>query len=369
MLIMESTDVNFAALADNIANEFFSKGTPLSDGCVKTAKDNSLTPEEVRRLVEATNRAASLHLLKTADDKKATFTLAQTGLVLSLTHPGEEKEESSEKTASVYEGLRIPARCPERDHFADAVRAQCAVSAAFGQAMSKTAAQDGPSEADALREVFALRRALDERRQEKLAHEACVQDLIDYLASEFSVWNGPDFGKFASECRAVFGRAARPVLSGLSRYLGAPMPHAKTAAAVVDDTTPHMVAMREICSGIRGILRKTAEIAELEAALDHAWGGAKTAAVSLAKTPPINGGAFYPGTTQAAYYANQAAASAAGAAKPSLAVRGVQAVGRFMQNNPRASIGIGAGIYGLSRLNTVYDRFANNINPAMQWQQ
>lgn len=103
MLILPVTEVNFQAYADNIAGDFFGNGTPLADGIVKVAKDMEFTPEEVKRLVEKTNTAASLHLLKSASDRKATFTLAKLEQVLQRVFPVDE--EPLAKTASVYTGI------------------------------------------------------------------------------------------------------------------------------------------------------------------------------------------------------------------------------------------------------------------------
>lgn len=71
MLIMPTTTTDFQALADGIVNDFFSEHVPLADGIAKVAVAREFTPEEVTRLTEKTNMAASLFFLKTAADKKA----------------------------------------------------------------------------------------------------------------------------------------------------------------------------------------------------------------------------------------------------------------------------------------------------------
>ena len=266
MLIMPTTDVNFQALAENITSDFFTNGIPLADGVVKTAKEHSFTPEEVTRLVEKTNTAASLHLLKTADDKKSVFTLAQPELVLQQTHPADT---GVEKTASVYTGI------PNTRHKPKAVK----------QNFTKTASEGSAPEdkdIDAAQAVFIVRKTLEERKLQKMAMEMAVQDKVDYLASEFNVWNGPDFKKFASDCMHVFGRKSVPVLEGLAEYLRLPM--IKTAAdygvcRYIDDRTDHMKAMREICDGLGSLLKMGSEISELEHVLGTLWSGLKRAAV------------------------------------------------------------------------------------------
>ena len=238
MLIMPSTDIDFQALATNISTEFFRDGVSLNDGVVKVAQEMSLTPEEVRRLVEKTNTAASLHLLKTAENRKDTFVLAKTSEVLQSTHPVVDNA-PAEKTASVYRGLpRKPVEAP-----------QVKVAAADTSCDTQTVCQKG----DSTRAIFALRKALDEKKLQKTALECKVQDKIDWLASEFNTFSGgPAFGKFAGECREAFGGLCEPVLSGLARYLHIDEQALEKEAAgrYVDDTTDHMQAMRTICSGL-----------------------------------------------------------------------------------------------------------------------
>ena len=260
MLIMPSTDVNFQALAENITSDFFTNNVPLSDGIVKTAKEHSFTPEEVRRLVEHTNTAASLHLLKTAADKKGTFTLAQVDLVLQETHPAASEEE---KTASVYTGL---------PHTRKAVATHAEMEKAASESLQKTAQKP---QIGAMQAMFTVRKALDEKKLEKTALAFKVQDKLDYLASEFSRWQGPDFNKFATDCRHAFGEKSVPVLEGLAKYLRVPLE--KTAANVdfVDDRTPQIQAMQEVCTGLEGLLKLGSEITELEDVLGKIWGGMK----------------------------------------------------------------------------------------------
>ena len=249
MLILPATNVNFQALAENIAADFFAKGTSLCAGIVKTAKEHSFTPEEVRRLVEKTNTAASIHLLKTAEDKKRSFTLAQPELVLRETHPAAEQVE---KTAA-YHGLPIHKKLPTT--------------------LEKTAAVAAyQPQVDAMQAVFAVRKAIDEKKLEKTALELSVQDKIDYLASEFSKWRALSFTKFAADCTHCFGSTAQPVLNGLARYLNTTLEKtASEPAGIVDDRTSHMQAMRSICAGLGTLVKLGNEITELEACLDNIW--------------------------------------------------------------------------------------------------
>lgn len=263
MLIMPSSDINFQALAENVVKGFFVDGIPLSDGVVKVAREQSLTPEEIKRLVEKANTAASLHLLKTAEDKKGTFALAQTEMILQQTHPARD-EEAEEKTASVYTGLPIQKQLKTRP------------------VMEKAASVQQDDSCPDITTVFTLRKALDEHKLQKVALEQKIQERIDYLASEFNTWNGPDFAKFAAECMAVYGSVCIPVVQGLARYLRVEGPDLEKAAAdlddVIDDTTPHMEAMRQICHGLGESVKLARDIAELEAAERYFMDSLKEAA-------------------------------------------------------------------------------------------
>lgn len=249
MLIMESSNVNFQGHAENIAADFFDRGTPLVDGIVKVAKDNSLNPEEIKRLTEKTNTQASIRFLKTAEDKKATFALADFAQVLTITHPA--AEEKAEKTASVYKGL--PNTRKE----------------VYGPLFEKKAAEevDPAEKIDGMRAIFTLRCEIEKRGLEKVALEQKLTDRLDWLASEFSRYRGPDFAKYASECLAVFGQKARPALDNLARYLEVKIE--KTAAeGMVDDTTKPIQAMREICDGLEELVKLGHEIKVLSSLRD-----------------------------------------------------------------------------------------------------
>ena len=258
MLIMPTTDVNFQALAENITNDFFSNGTPLADGIVKVAKEHEFTPEEVTRLVEKTNTAASIHLLKTAEDKKATFTLAQLELVLQQTHPASDTP--IEKTASVYKGIPHTKK----------LRTHAAMEKAASEAVTEKNANDYSEPVTIEQAVFTLNKAIDEKRMQKIALEQAVQDKIDYLASEFNTWHGPSFSKYASDCQAVYGNKCLPVLEGLAKYLRTTLE--KTASdEIVDDRTELMQAMKTICNGLTDLVKLGSEIGDLEKKLGIVW--------------------------------------------------------------------------------------------------
>ena len=252
MLIMPTTTTDFQALADGIVDDFFRNDVALTDGIAKVAVDREFTPEEVTRLTEKTNTAASLYFLKTAEDKKGSFKLAELEDVLRRTHADDEPGNGDtpagqEKTAE------------------------------SGRNEVSFAVYTGLPRREAPRFDFA---ACFHSRQEKMAMELTVQDGIDFLASEFHVWNGPDFGKFAADSLAAYGDVAMPVLEGLAAYLHIPGDEIQKTAAdthqdYVDDTTLHMKVMEGICDGMSRIVKLSGEIGHLEQSLQDRWKEAK----------------------------------------------------------------------------------------------
>lgn len=258
MLVLPVTEVNFQAYADNIAGDFFGNGTPLADGIVKAAKELEFTPEEVKRLVEKTNTAASLHLLKSASDRKATFTLANLEQVLQRVFPADG--EPLAKAASVYTG--IPATCIARRDFAKA--------AAEEPVQRREARRD----IDGFAALSTINRELDARRLEKISREGAVQDRLNCLCQNFIKRDISQFQKFASECAALYGEKCLPVLDGIARYLRVPLN--KTAAAgFVDDTASEFGMVREICDSLGRIIKLGEEIDHLEKLANGIWEGVK----------------------------------------------------------------------------------------------
>lgn len=262
MLIMPATDVNFQAYAENITGDFFSKGVPLADGVVKTAKEHDFTPEEVKRLVEKTNTAASIHLLKTAEDRKATFTLANLELVLQRTHP---IDTPVIEKAAAYNGI------PNTRKKEQLAKAAAEESTAVGSPASESI--------DYSRALATLETELENRRLEKTALSNSTQKKIDCLAHEFISHNGPDFQKYASDCRELFGKSVIPVLDALAHYLRVPLEKGAMIADdhIIDDTAPNIKEMAGICSALAKLVKLGSEIEYLDKMRTGIIAGAKKA--------------------------------------------------------------------------------------------
>lgn len=255
MLIMPANAKNFQQMAQVIANDFFTRGTSLEDGIVKAAGEYEMTPEEVKRLVEKTNTAASIQLLRSAENKKDSFDLAKFASVITRTHS--TAPASPSPAPSMYTGLpntRDARPAPAEEKTAQETPAPAAVYNTAG--------------------LFAMRQHVDKLKQEKFAGELALRDGIDFLLSEFSAMNGPDFGKFAAESQALFGAAAEVLIPGMASYLRAGEPSEKLAEHhIIDDTTPVMRRMAAVCEGLGKLASLERSIGEAEEALS--WYTAK----------------------------------------------------------------------------------------------
>lgn len=251
MLIMPANAKNFQQMAATIANDFFTRGTTLEDGIVKAAEQFEMTPEEVKRLVEKTNTAASIQLLRSAENKKDSFDLAKFASVIRRTHS--TAPEASAEQERAYSGIPNT-----RDVLPKPVEKTAAEVPVSSEASFSAAS------------LFALRQHIGAMQQEKVAAELAVRDGIDWLLSEFSALNGPDFAKFASEASALYGTAASVVLPGMASYLNAPEGVEKLAeGAFVDDTTPVMRRMASVCEGLAKLASIETNVSE--AAMAERW--------------------------------------------------------------------------------------------------
>lgn len=268
-LLMPSTSKNFVALADEAADELFNNGTTLSSAVADIAKREALNPEEVRRLVEKANVIATVRMLRISTDRKATIALAEVGDVLDLTHPaattsdtesdGAEPMPEQEKTAVLKEH--------RRNAFMDLE----AIFRVHGQVKTAQEFKRNTAHVD----IFKKRRALEEAKMKKVACEIRIKDSIDYLASEFSKYEGPDFEKFAAEVVALHGKKSAPVLASLAQYLRCKADLTKTADYIIDDTTKLHRKIAEVCTGLADILKQESTIATLSKELSDKWNEAK----------------------------------------------------------------------------------------------
>ena len=263
MMILPKTDLDFDKLAQEVADRFFTGDLPLTAGVAKTATRLQLNPEQTRRLVEKTNTFATVRMLKTAQDRKAEFELANTDKVLEQTHFKEVG--TGEKTASLKGD--IPIQLPNR-------RTNPKLNKVALPSLQKTA---GEKPENPLLGIFKAEKTLSETKQKKLAAELKVQDRLDFLISEFSKYRGPDFPKFASEAATLYGEQAESVLTKIAEYLGEDDSFEKVAY-VVNDQNPLLEKLADALDGLQQIVSLGAEIEEARETLEKNWSTAKNGA-------------------------------------------------------------------------------------------
>lgn len=265
MVSLPTTSKDFLTLADEVTDQFFKNGTPLNEGVAKVAIRAALNPEEVKRLVEKSNVVATVRMLRMSTDKKATIDLADYDAVIEKTHPSDDESYTEEPTHEKTAVLREERK--RRNTYMDLMD----VFKIHGQ--QKTAS-DSKKNTDHIA-VFKLGKQVEELKLRKIATEAIVKDSIDFLASEFSKYNAPDFQKFASEAVALHGKVCLPVLDSLAAYVKCKYDLTKTAEYIIDDTTQMHVKLAEICTGLKALVWQDSVIKQASDALDRGWRAAK----------------------------------------------------------------------------------------------
>ena len=260
MEILPRTDLNFDKLADDVSGGFYEDGTPLNEGVIKVAKDLQLNPEQTRRLVERTNTLATVKLVKTAKDKKAEIKLADFEEVRQVTHPSRPKE--TVKTAS--DQGDVPRSFPN-------LRAAERFRGIQFPTLEKKAS--APAE-NHLSTIFQEEKRIQELTRQKLATELQVQDSLDYIISEFSKWQTPDFQKFACEAITLHGEIAAPALTKIAEYIGEPADFEKVAYAI-DDSQILLEKVGNIVSGLNSVITTNHSLLEARNNLDTTWKKAK----------------------------------------------------------------------------------------------
>ena len=270
-IVLPSTTKDFALLAEEVADKLFKSGTPLTDGVSEVAMREGLNPTEVKRLTEKTNVLATVRMLRSSTDKKATIDLADYSEVMEKTHPvAETSSDDEDEDNDMPDGQEKTAALREtrkRNAFAD-------LQTIFNlHGHAKTASEyKKPTQHVA---IFKIKKDLEELKQQKMAMEIKVKDGLDFLASEFSKYNGPDFGKFASEAIAVNGKKCLPVIDSLAAYTRCKYDNTKVASYIVNDTTSLHVKLASVCKSIVDIIAYENRVKALEETLAKTWEAAK----------------------------------------------------------------------------------------------
>ena len=268
MTFFPTNTPDFDKLADDISNDFLESGIPLNEGIKGVAIRSQLNPEQIRRLVEKTNTLATVKVIKSAMDKRAEFTLADSAIILADTHGSLEDTEGTAKTAEDTDGIPMSLPDCRKKEYSDSFL-KLAASYTSGE-------QSRPKHDKNIVEIFRLENEATGILNAKIACELQVQDNIDFIISEFSVWNAPDFSKFANEAITVYGDSLAPVLAKIAEYISEPVNFCKVAY-VVDDSDLLIKKAGDILSGLRQLIYIDKKLTATKVALDNTWTSTKAA--------------------------------------------------------------------------------------------
>ena len=256
MLVMQTTHIPFQDLAGKIAKDFLEKGASLEDGIVAVAKQRSLKPEEVKRLVEKSNTAASILYLKNSEDKKGSFALAKKDEVLRRTHPAAETGDAADEDAR-------EAAVAERTGLPESRKVASFKAEAEPRSIEKQAAH---KDALTVHDVLAAHARVDELRQLKVAAAMGLEDILHDIIREYQYKDASELSKLASEAAALYGDGAMALLKTAADYLRMPLTLEKDAC-IIDDSTKPMRMLKQAEDLLASMPKIAQALSSLEQAL------------------------------------------------------------------------------------------------------
>lgn len=233
--------------ANEIADAYFNAGVTLNDSVTKMAQQEDLNPEQVRRLVEATNTATFLQKFNSmgctdaaAQDRVVEFETADPNVVINrmletaktamVAAPAETSETPHDLEYGLPVTRRDPAPLPE-----------------------KTAADEAPPEPRIKRSVVILRLRTAAEQLKNAEYQARVQftDTVQSLVSRFRRSNRAHFEEFEKDAFYHYGEDAAPHLQMLRGILRKPaatydLGDMRKQARFVESGTPEMLHMADL---------------------------------------------------------------------------------------------------------------------------
>lgn len=224
---METTKRNFDGLATKAVDKFFlaKDGKDLNSIVSDIASDNTLNPMEVKRLVEKTNLLTMLRFLQTSEDKRVEFTLADYEKVMPMIYSSDEEHTPSAAAATTpfveksgIPNLRKEASLTNTTDGLDVLQSFLKQQG-ISTSLNKTASTKTISTNFRINELFKMEKMAEELRQLKVASELKLNNIVDSLATDFCIMDGPDFKKFAREAIALHGKKATGLLNNIGNVI------------------------------------------------------------------------------------------------------------------------------------------------------
>ena len=272
MLVMQPTNIPFQEMADQIARDFLTKGASLEDSIVDAAKKRDLKPEEVKRLVEKSNTAASILYLKNSEDKKGSFDLAKKEDVLKRTHP--EVDEDALELEDNEDNLKDDTE--DAEEAAEAERTGLPENrkvASFREPEQRHLKKEAARHDDiTVHDIFAARDRLEELKQIKIAAEMKIQDILHGIINDYQYKSDEELSKLAADASDMYGNGAKALLETAAAYMKKDISMDKFASDVIDDCTKPMQMLKEASALLNALPKMDEAIVELRFVLNRVHG-------------------------------------------------------------------------------------------------
>lgn len=239
------TEASLEKLSQEIVNRFLTEKVALTDGVVDAAGRENLNPEQIKRVVEATNNALFLHKFnnpeKEASDRMVTFEPACSDAAISrlVGNADQEIKTSMAKTASAMLNVN-PGRF-NADLHTDLPNTR-------GELPPLEKAAEAPAPEPRVNRdkmIIRMTKTADELNIQKLAKLHEVTEDLQNLITSFTKLYGPSFEEFEKDAFYLWGDDVVESLGVMRAALHLPpatYDHAAMTkvARVVDTETPAM---------------------------------------------------------------------------------------------------------------------------------
>lgn len=232
------------------------QGTPLQDSVVKIATENSMNPEQIKRLVESTNTSAFLDQFKSktgnqrmvefdvADAAKAISSALGSGDSITITI---SKGDSPEGEESLFDSIK--------DEFAPKV-----ASSIEKVAYSYSKKPEKPKKKETKLSSYMSNKYRESLLDKVADYNYRASDLADEVSSYFKgIYSRNKYASFELDALSRYGNAAMPALHMIRSRLGMN----KIARKLSPSEEYYLADRHVVLDDNKDLLSKVAEISEL----------------------------------------------------------------------------------------------------------